>query len=115
MNGTLLQVPDPAMNTELQLCVSSESSTSSDDSDRIVVLTHRTDDLTKLSAYFSHDNNCFKAPSAGGYYYGVFTQNSDHTLEPPATPPEIFIRYVYTSKNSIFDYIIHILPPTLTA
>ena len=111
MNGTLLQVPEPAMNTELQLCISFMSSTSSVNRDRLVVLTHRTDDLTELSAYFSHDK-CLKAPSAGGYYFGVFTQNNDSTLEPPATPPEISIRFLSTSKNSFLDCIIHNLYTT---
>ena len=96
-----MEVPEPAMNTELKLCISFESSA---DSNRIVVLAHHSDDPTKLSVYFSLENWCFRAPTAGSYYFGVFIQNSDNTLEPPATPTEILIRTVPTCKYSFQNH-----------
>ena len=99
VQGTLIEVPDPGMNTELQLCISFESNTSSD---QIVVLAHHTDNPTKLSAYYSPDS-CLKPPTAGSYIFAVFTQNGDNTLEPPATPPEILIHTMSTCKYSCFD------------
>jgi len=99
-----MEVPEPAMNTELKLCISFESSTDSINRDRIVILAHHTDDPTKLSVYFSLENWCFRAPTAGSYYFGVFIQNSDNTLEPPATPPEILIRTVPTCKYSFQNH-----------
>ena len=92
-----MEVPDPAVNTELQLCVSFESNTSSD---RIVVLAHHTDQPKQLSAYFPPDDECFRAPTAGRYYFAVFTQNSDSTLEAPGTPPDILIQTVSICKLS---------------
>ena len=93
-----MEVPDPAVNTELQLCISFESSTNSD---RIVVLAHQADDPTILLAYSPPDNECFGAPTAGSYIFGVFTQNSDDDLEAPATPLEILIRTVSICKLSL--------------
>ena len=111
IEGTLIEVPDPAMNTELQLCICFESNTSSD---QIVVLAHHTDNPTKLSAYYSPDN-CLKPPTAGSYIFAVFTQNSDNTLEAPATPPEILIHTMSTCKYSCFDPPLHIPnQPTFT-
>jgi len=104
VNGALMEVPEPAMNTELKLCISFESSTDSNNRDRIVVLAHHTDDPTKLSVYFSLENWCFRAPTAGSYYFGVFIQNSDNNMEPPATPPEILIRTVPTCKYSFHNH-----------
>ena len=94
-----MEVPNPAMNAELQLCISFESNTSSDP---IVVLAHHTDNPTKLFAYYS-PGNCLRPPTAGNYIFAIFTQNSDNTLEPPATPPEILIRTMSTCKYSCFD------------
>ena len=102
-----MEVPEPAMNTELKLCISFESSTDSNNRDRIVVLAHHADDPTKLSAYFSLENWCFRAPTAGSYYFGVYIQNSDGTLEPPATPPEILIRTVPTCKYYFQNHSLH--------
>jgi len=109
VDGTLMKVPDPAMNTELLLCNSFISNTSSGDSGRIVVLAHHTDDPTKLSAYFSFDNQCFIAPIAGNYIFAIFLQNSDSTLEAPATPPEILIRTksMMSCKYSFLDHSPH--------
>jgi len=100
VNGTLLEVPKTAMNTKLQLCISFESSTSSD---QIVVLAHHTDVPTKLSAYSSHGNQCFKAPTAhaGNYSFAVFVRKSDSTLEAPATAAKIWLSAVSTSGSSI--------------
>ena len=86
-----MEVPDPAMNTELQLCISFESNSSSD---RIVVLAHHTEDSTKLSAYSSCGNQCFRAPPAGNYSFAVFNQTGDRTLEPPTASPEIWFSTV---------------------
>ena len=94
VSGTFLQVPDIA-NTEVKLCVSFESSTSSD---RIIVLAHHIDDTEKLSAYFLNTTNCTSAPAAGGYVVGVFTQNGDSTLKVPATPPTISVGTVPISE-----------------
>ena len=102
-----MKFPDPAMNTELQLCVSFESSTSSDESDdrdRIVIIAHHADDPTKLSAHYSLDNWCLRAPMAGSYYFAVFIQRNDSILEPPAPPPVILIRTVSTGKHSFLDH-----------
>ena len=52
-----MEVPHPAVNTELQLCISFESNSSSD---WIVVLAHHTEDPTKLSAYSSCGNQAFQ-------------------------------------------------------
>jgi len=101
VNGRVLEIPGPAMNAEVQLCISFESSSSSGGSSRIVVLAHHTDDPRKLSAYSSHGNKCFTAPTAGNYSFATFTQNSDSTLEAPSTPPEILIRTVSTCKHSL--------------
>ena len=98
IEGTLIEVPDLSNNTELQLCISFESSISSDP---IVVLAHHTDNPTKLSAYYSSDN-CLRPPTAGSYIFAVFTHNSDNTLEPPATPPEILIRTMSMCKYITF-------------
>ena len=98
VEGTLMEVPDPAVNTELQLCISFESNTSSD---QIVVLAHHTDQPKQLSAYFPPDDECFRAPTAGRYYFAVFTQNSDSTLEAPGTPPVISRRTM--CKYSCFN------------
>lgn len=105
VDGTLMKVPDPAMNTELLLCNSFVSNTSSGDSGRIIVLAHHTDDPTKLSAYCSFDNQCFRAPIAGNYIFAIFLQNSDSTLETPATPPEILIhtKSIMSCKYSFLD------------
>jgi len=97
--GTLIEVPEPDMNMELRLCISFESNTSSD---QIVVLAHHTDNPTKLSAYYSPDN-CLRPPNAGSYIFAVFTHNSDNTLKPLATPPEVFIHSMSTCKYSCFD------------
>ena len=99
VEGTLIEVPEPSNNMELQLCISFESST---DSDQIVVLAHHTDKPTRLSAYYS-PVNCLRPPTAGSYIIAVFTQNSDNTLEPPATPPEILIRTLSACKYTCFD------------
>ena len=98
-----MEVPHPAMNTELQLCISFESNSSSD---RIVVLAHHTEDPTKLSAYSSRGNQCFRAPPAGNYSFAVFNQTGDRTLEPPTTSPEIWFstvaegKYLYITPHS---------------
>jgi len=97
VNGALIEVPDPAMNTELQLCISFESNTSSGG---IVVLAHHTEDPTKLSAYSSHGNQCFRAPTAGSYYFAVFNQTGDRTLEAPTAFPEIQFITVTKRKHS---------------
>jgi len=101
VNGTLLEVPKPAMDTELQLCISFESSTSSD---QIVVLAHHTDVPTRLSAYSrsSPGKQCFRVPTltAGNYSFAVFVQKSDSTLEAPATAPKIWLSAVSTCKHS---------------
>lgn len=103
MDGTLIKVPDPAMNTELQLCNSFVSNTNNSDSGRIVVLAHHTDDPTKLSAYYSPDNECFRAPIAGSYIFAVFIQNNSSTLEAPAIPPEVLIHIKSTCKYLFLD------------
>ena len=87
VNGTFLQVPDIA-NTEVKLCVSFQSSTSSD---RIIVLAHHINDTEKLSAYLLNATNCTAAPPPGVYVIGVLTQNGDNALKPPATPHTISI------------------------
>lgn len=89
VDGMLMKVPEPVMNTELQLCNSFVSNITNDDSGRIVVLAHHTDDPTKLSAFFSLDNQCFRAPTAGSYIFAIFIQNNNSTLEVPDIPPEI--------------------------
>ena len=99
VNGTLKEVPDPAINTELQLCIFFESNTSSD---QIVVLAHHTEDPTKLSAYSSRGNQCFKAPTAGNYSFAIFNQTGDRALEAPTTSPEIQFSSVTKCKHSFY-------------
>ena len=94
VNGTFLQVPDIA-NTEMELCVSFQSSSSSD---RIIVLVHHRSDPKKLSAYFMNSSNCTTAPTPGVYVVGVFTQSRDSTLKIPATPPTISVGTVPISE-----------------
>jgi len=99
-----MEVPDPAMDTEAALvCVSFQSNASSGgDGGRIVVLAHDAADPKKLWAYSPSDNQCFRAPAAGSYYFAVFIYNG--TLELPATPPEIRIRTVSTCKHSFLHH-----------
>jgi len=97
IKGTLMEVPHPAVNTELQLCISFESNSSSD---WIVVLAHHTEDPTKLSAYSSCGNQCFRAPTAGNYSFAIFSHTGDTTLEAPDTPPEIWFSTVVIGKHS---------------
>ena len=87
VNGTSVEVPD-VTNTELNLCVSFNSSSSSD---RIVVLAHHQHDPEKLSAYCLNSTYCTEAPVAGNYSIGVFNQTTGSILIPPATPPIISI------------------------
>ena len=87
VNGTFLQVPDIA-NAEVKLCVSFQSSTTSD---RIIVLAHHIDNTEKLSAYFLNATNCTAAPAPGDYVVGVFAQSHDSTLKVPATSPTISV------------------------
>ena len=94
VNGTFLQVPDIA-NTEVKLCVSFQSSSSSD---RIIVLVHHRGDPKKLSAYFMNTSNCTTAPTPGVYVVGVLTQSHDSTLKIPATPPTISVGTVPISE-----------------
>ena len=101
MNGTFLQVPDIA-NTELKLCVSFQSSTTND---RTIVLAHHIGNTKKLSAYLLNTTNCTTAPAPGDYVVGVFTQNGDNALKPPATPPTISIDSITISEY----YYIHCL------
>ena len=98
MNGTFLQVPDIA-NAEVKLCVFFKSSTTSD---RIIVLAHHFNNTEKLSAYLLNTTNCTTAPAPGGYVVGVFIQNGDNALKPPATPPNIS---VVTGTISEYYYI----------
>ena len=99
VNGTPIEVPDPVMNPELQLCVSFESNTSSD---QILVLAHHTEDPKKLSAYSSYGNQCFRAPwpTAGSYNFAIFSQTGDSTLEAPTTSPKIWFSSVTKCKHS---------------
>ena len=94
VNGTSVEVPDVA-NTELNLCVSFKSRSSSD---RIVVLAHHQRDPEKLSAYCLNSTNCTEAPLAGNYSIGVFNQTAGSILIPPATPATVSIYTVPISE-----------------
>jgi len=93
-----LEIPDPAVNTELQLCISFESNANSGG---IVVLAHHADSPTRLSAYYPPGSQCFRAPTAGNYSFAVFTQNG--TLEAPATLPAILTIIVSKCKHVFLD------------
>ena len=94
VNGTYVEVPD-ATNTEVNLCISFESSSSSD---RIVVLAHHRGDPEKLSAFCLNSTNCTEAPPAGNYSIGVFNQTAGSILTPPAMSPTISIHTVPISE-----------------
>ena len=87
VNGTSVEVPN-VTNTEVNLCVFFNSSSSSD---RIVVLAHHRLDPEKLSAYCLNSTYCTEAPVTGNYSIGVFNQTAGSILIPPATPPTISI------------------------
>ena len=93
VNGTSVEVPN-VTNTEVNLCVFFNSSSSSD---RIVVLAHHRHDPEKLSAYCLNSTNCTEAVS-GNYSIGVFNQTAGSILIPPATPPNISIYTVPISE-----------------
>ena len=92
----LLEVPDTA-NSELKLCVSFESNTSSN-SDGVVVFVHHIDNLKRLSAYILDETNCTTALASGNYSVGVFTWDGESTLNEPATPPTISVDIVPISE-----------------
>ena len=94
VNGTSVEIPDVA-NKELNLCVSFNSSSSSD---RIVILAHHQRDPEKLSAYSLNSTYCTEAPVTGNYSIGVFNQTAGSILIPPATPPTVSIYTVLISE-----------------
>jgi len=96
VNGIILEVPN-VTNTEVKLCVSFESSASSD---RIVVLAHLVGDPQKLLAYYLNTTNCTTAPDPGDYIVAVFIYNVGSALQAPATSPDV---YVFTSEYSFID------------
>ena len=103
VNGIPIEIPDPDMSTDLQLCISFEF-IGTRGSDQIVVLAHHTDVPTRLSVYSLPNNQCFRAPTAGSYNFAVFTHNT--TLKAPATPPKILMRTVSTCKHSLLSVLI---------
>ena len=89
VNGTSISVEVPDVtNSEVKLCISFNSSSSSD---RIVVLAHHINNPRKLSAYYLNASNCTEAPAAGDYSIGVFNQTGGRILKPPATHPNITV------------------------
>lgn len=87
MNGIILEVPN-VTNTEVMLCVSFESSTSSD---RITIFAHLVGYPQKLLAYYLNTTNCTPAPDPGDYIVAVFIYNVGSALKTPATSPDVHV------------------------
>ena len=87
VKGTSLKIPN-IINADVNLCISFESSTSSD---KVVVLAHLSDDPKTLLAYLLSTTNCIPAPDPGNYIIGVFTRNAGSAMKAPVTPPNISV------------------------